>query len=61
VLGSTLNLQGRALLASGEHLAAEAVLVRALDIQLGLAAEGDAAAQATSTLLAHAREQLELR
>jgi class 3 adenylate cyclase/tetratricopeptide (TPR) repeat protein len=56
VLGSTLNLQGRALLSSGEHTAAEPVLARALAIQSNLATAGDAAL-ATGALLAQAREK----
>ncbi len=57
-LSSTLNLEARALLASGEHLAAEPVLVRALGIQRGIAPIGDPAAEAIAALLVHTREQL---
>ena len=58
VLGSTLNLQGRALVAAGHHAAAEAVLMSALEIQSSLAAEAHAAA-ATRALLASCRVTVE--
>jgi hypothetical protein len=58
VLGATLNLHGRALLASGQSTAAEAVLLRALAIQSALAPHGNPATEATRALLAQSREAL---
>ena len=55
VLGSTLNLQGRALLASGEYRFAEAALARALTIQTELSSAVDPVAKATAALLHQAR------
>ena len=57
-VGSTLNLQARALLAQGEVAAAEPLLVRALAIQTVAAPERDATARATFALLSSTREQL---
>lgn len=54
-LGSTLNLYGRALLAGGQHAAAEAALMKALEIQSVLAPAGNAATEATRALLAESR------
>jgi hypothetical protein len=58
VLGSTLNLRGCALLASGEPGAAVAALGRSLQIQLKQAPDGNPAAQATRAMLELARERL---
>ena len=58
VLGSTLNLQGCALLAAGEPRAAAATLERSLDVQLRRAPDGNAATQATRGMLELARERL---
>ena len=58
VLGSTLNLQGSALLRAGEHAAAEVALARSLAIQMRQAPGGDAATQATGAMLDFARELL---
>jgi len=58
VLGSTLNLHGRALLAAGRHAESEPVLARALEIQASLGAEHRAAAEATRVLLAQCQAKL---
>ena len=55
VLGSTLTLQGRALLAAGEHRVAEDMLAQALVIQIDLSSAEDAAVTATALLLNQAR------
>jgi class 3 adenylate cyclase/tetratricopeptide (TPR) repeat protein len=55
VLGSTLNLQGRALLASGRHGEAEAALADALEIQSSLGTGVQADADATRALLEDCR------
>jgi class 3 adenylate cyclase/tetratricopeptide (TPR) repeat protein len=51
VLGSTLTLHGRALIAAGRHGAAEDILAKALEIHVSLGTAGHDAAEATRTLL----------
>ena len=58
VLGSTLNLHGRALLAAGRYAESERVLARAFGIQASLGADGRAAAEATRGLLGECRAKL---
>jgi class 3 adenylate cyclase/tetratricopeptide (TPR) repeat protein len=59
VVGSTLNLQGHALLANSRHGAAEVALARSLEIQLLRQPEGDKAAQATRSALELARQRFQ--
>jgi class 3 adenylate cyclase/tetratricopeptide (TPR) repeat protein len=51
VLGSTLNLQGRALIGAHRHAAAQSVLASALEIHAALGPAGAAATLATRALL----------
>jgi tetratricopeptide (TPR) repeat protein len=55
VLGSTLDLHGRALLRAGRPADAQSVLASALEVHASLGAAGDAAAQATRALLDECR------
>ncbi|HEY2558604.1 MAG TPA: tetratricopeptide repeat protein [Caldimonas sp.] len=57
VLGSTLNLHGRALVAVGDLAAAEVALARALEIQSALAPNGAATAETTRALLESCRQR----
>jgi class 3 adenylate cyclase/tetratricopeptide (TPR) repeat protein len=61
VVGSTLNLQGCALLAAGDNVAAESTLARSLEIQLSRTPGGNASTQATSAMLELARERRQPR
>jgi class 3 adenylate cyclase/tetratricopeptide (TPR) repeat protein len=58
VLGSTLNLQGCALMAAGQYRAAESALARSLEIQLRRNPGVSDATQATRAMLDLAREKL---
>ena len=58
VLGSTLNLHARALLAADRDAEAEPVLARALEIRLSLGAECHRAAEATRDLLGACQARL---